>query len=139
MIVTYSYNIISATVPLGIQCVFDPMQNLQSSEEEGNRRFLSFKGKQVPGAFSPRLLRDPLGTRFLTFFGSPFGRRFETIMGKNGVWKKSQKKRKREHRPGGLRHRPAGLRQRRGPAKGGEASPRCKCWPWHMSSTPCYL
>ena len=41
----YIYIYISATVPSGIQCVFDPMQNSQSSDEEGSRRFSSFKGQ----------------------------------------------------------------------------------------------
>ena len=48
----------------GTQSVFDSMQNLQSSEE-GNRRFSSFKGKQVSGSFS---LHGFFSTHFRLFF-----------------------------------------------------------------------
>ena len=56
---------ITKTNARGTQCVFDPMQNLQSSEEEGSRRFSSFYGKHVPGPFSLRSLCSLL---FLFYF-----------------------------------------------------------------------
>ena len=73
---------ISATVPSGIQCVFDPMQNLQSSEEEGSRRFCSFKGKHVPGAFS---LHGLFRLIFRLFFHRPFSNTFVPKHSPNGV------------------------------------------------------
>ena len=65
---TNIYIYISATVPSGIQCVFDSMQNLQASEQEGGRRFSSFKGKAGPRWFYSFFLALPFSSFVSTLF-----------------------------------------------------------------------
>ena len=64
----------------GTQSVYDPMVNLQNAEE-GSRRFFSFNGKQVPGAFS---LRSPFWVFFRLFFTPPFLCAFAPKHSQNG-------------------------------------------------------